>query len=66
LRFELLGDAKPTPEMYDDHCRQCWRSGGPAEESDEDESETEPEEDDTPLVFETAPAVAQPGLDLGK
>jgi len=59
LRFELLGDAKPSPEMYDDHCRQCWRAGGPEEETDDDESETEAEEDDAPLVFEVDPVIAQ-------
>jgi len=52
LRFELLGDAKPGPESYDDFCRQCWRSGGPDEESDEAESETEPEEDEVPLLMD--------------
>jgi len=63
LRFELLGDSKPTPEMYDDHCRQCWRVGGPEDDSDDEDSETEPEEDDAPLVFEADPVIAQLGRD---
>jgi len=52
LRFEWLGDAKPAPEAYDDFCRQCWRTGGPDEGSDNDESDTEIEDIEKPLLVE--------------
>jgi len=58
LRFEWLGDAKPGPEAYDDFCRQCWRTGGPDEGSDEDESETEIEDVEEPLLVEEPDALA--------
>jgi len=54
LRFELLGEERPRPDDYDDHCKQCWRSGGPEVESDEEESESEPEEGDAPLLVDEA------------
>jgi len=52
LRYELLGEERPRPEDYDDYCRQCWRTGGPDEESDEEDSESEPEEGDAPLLVD--------------
>jgi len=52
LRFELLGDARPAPEDYDDYCRQCWRTGSPEEDTDMEESETEAEADEEPLFVE--------------
>jgi len=52
LRYELLGDSRPGPEAYDDYCRQCWRSGGPEEETDEEESETEDEAVEEPIFIE--------------
>jgi len=52
LRFELLGDARPGPEAYDDFCRQCWKLGGPDEDTDAEESETEPEEDEAPILVD--------------
>jgi len=52
LRFELLGDAHPSPEDYDDYCRQCWRTGSPEEDGDTEESETEVEADEEPLFVE--------------
>jgi len=52
LRFEWLGDAKPAPEEYDDFCRQCWRVGGPEEDSDGVESETDAEDVEAPLLVE--------------
>jgi len=60
LRYELLGDAKPAPESYDDFCRQCWRAGGPEEESDDAESETEPDEDEAPLLVDVPLEVTLP------
>ena len=56
LRFELVGDDKPKPEDYDDFCRQCWKSGGPDEDTDEEESETEPADDDETILVEALPA----------
>jgi len=50
LQFEWLGTAKPAPEAYDDHCRQCWRVGGPQDDSDEDETETDTENVEEPLL----------------
>jgi len=50
LQFEWLGTAKPAPDTYDDHCRQCWRAGGPQEDSDEDETETDAENVEEPLL----------------
>jgi len=65
LRYELLGDSKPGPESYDDFCRQCWRSGGPDEESDEAESETEPEEGEVPLLMDAPLESQQPPQHVG-
>jgi len=56
LQYELLGSGKPRAEDYDDYCRQCWRTGAPDDSSGDDDSETEPEEADVPLLAE--------GLDL--
>jgi len=56
LQYELLGAGKPRPEDYDDYCRQCWRAGAPDDTSGEEDSETEQEEEDAPLLAE--------GLDL--
>ena len=28
LSFDLLGEAAPTPDLYDDTCRQCWGPKG--------------------------------------
>jgi len=47
-----LGDDKPAPEAYDDFCRQCWRAGGPEDDTDEDESETDAEDVEEPLLAE--------------
>jgi len=52
LRFELLGDERPKPEEYDDFCRQCWKSGGPDEGTDDEDSETDPEEEEAPLLVD--------------
>ena len=52
LQFELLGDERPKPEEYDDFCRQCWRTGGPDEGTDDEDSETDPEEEDAPLLVD--------------
>jgi len=61
LRYELLGDEKPKPEEYDDFCRQCWRTGGPDEASDEEDSESEPEEGDAPLLVDEPGEPGAPG-----
>jgi hypothetical protein len=51
LHFELLGEERPDPEYYDDHCLQCWKTSGPAEaESSGGESETENEDDGNCLL----------------
>jgi len=52
LQFELLGDERPKPEEYDDFCRQCWRTGGPDEGTDDEDSETDQEEEDAPLLVD--------------
>ena len=52
LRYELLGNDRPAPEAYDDFCRQCWRVGGPEDDTDEDESETDAEDMEAPLLIE--------------
>jgi len=61
LRYELLGEERPRPDAYDDFCRQCWRTGGPEDDSEEEESESEPEEGDAPLLVEEtgAPGAAE-------
>jgi len=64
LRFELLGEERPRPEDYDDHCKQCWRSGGPEVESDEEESESEPEEGDAPLLIDEPAGGEDPGVEV--
>jgi len=64
LRYELLGEDRPRPEDYDDYCRQCWRSGGPEEESDVEDSESEPEEGDAPLLIEEPEVSAVPDVEL--
>ena len=64
LRFELLGDARPGPEAYDDFCRQCWKSGGPEEETDEEESETEAEDAEVPIFVEDPLGLGAPGADV--
>jgi hypothetical protein len=55
--YEWLGEALPSENAYDDHCRQCWRAGGrsgdtPQGKADADSidcrgdpEETEPEEE---------------------
>ena len=48
LEFELLGRARPTYDMYDDHCRQCWREGTPDDDTDEVETNSEDEESEAP------------------
>jgi len=63
LQFELLGAGKPRPEDYDDYCRQCWRAGTPEESSGEDESETEQEVEDEPLLAEGLDLPVASGLD---
>jgi len=63
LQFELLGAGKPRPEDYDDYCRQCWKAGTPEESSGEDESETEQEEEDVPLLAEGLDLPVSSGLD---
>jgi len=57
LSFELLGNDRPAPEAYDDYCRQCWRVGGPEDDTDEDESETDAEDLEVPLLFEFSEAL---------
>jgi len=57
LKFELLGLERPAPDAYDDFCRQCWKTGAPEEPSDDEDSETDQEEDEAPLLVED-PAVA--------
>jgi len=57
LRFELLGLGRPAPDAYDDFCKQCWKVGSPDEPSDEEDSETDLEEGEAPLLVEE-PAVA--------
>jgi len=57
LRFELLGLGRPAPDAYDDFCKQCWKVGAPDEPSDEEDSETDQEEGEAPLLVEE-PAVA--------
>jgi len=63
LQYELLGAGKPQPEDYDDYCRQCWKSGGPEESSGGEESETEHEEEDAPLLTEGPEALDLSGMD---
>ena len=54
LQFELLGEERPGPEYYDDHCLQCWKTFGPAdEESSGGDSETD-NEDDGNCLLETS------------
>ena len=52
LRFEWLGDERPKPEEYGDFCRQCWKTGGPDEGTDDEDSETDPEEEEAPLLVD--------------
>ena len=52
LRYELLGDERPKPEEYDDFCRQCWKSGGPDEGTDDEDSETDQEDEEAPLLVD--------------
>jgi len=60
LEYELLGRARPTIDMYDDYCRQCWREGStPDEDTDEVETDSGDEESDAP---EPPPP---PGVALG-
>jgi len=47
-----LGDERPKPEDYDDFCRQCWKTGGPEEDTDDEESETDAEEEEAPLLVD--------------
>jgi len=61
LRFELLGLERPKPDDYDDFCRQCWKSGAPEEPSDDEDSETDQEEGDAPLLVEEPAAALVPG-----
>jgi len=63
LQYELLGAGKPRPEDYDDYCRQCWKAGGPEESSGDEESETEQEEEDVPLLAEGLDLPVMSGLD---
>ena len=63
LRFELLGAGRPQPEDYDDYCRQCWKSGGPEDSSGGEESETEHELEDEPLLAEEPEGTGLPGAD---
>jgi len=64
LRFELLGLERPQPDDYDDYCRQCWKTGAPEEPSDEEDSETDQDEGDAPLLVEE-PDAAQVSGALG-
>jgi len=66
LRYELLGEERPRPEDYDDFCRQCWRAGGPEEESDEEDSESEPEEGDAPLLVDEPGEPGSVGIAEGR
>ena len=61
LQFELLGDERPKPEEYDDFCRQCWRSGGPDEGTDDEDSETDPEVEEAPLLVDEPYTPGMPG-----
>jgi len=61
LRFELLGLERPKPDDYDDYCRQCWKSGAPEEPSDDEDSETDQEEGEAPLLVEEPAAALAPG-----
>ena len=61
LRFELLGLERPQPDDYDDYCRQCWKSGAPEEPSDDEDSETDQEEGEAPLLVEEPAAALVPG-----
>jgi len=60
LRFELLGLERPAPDAYDDFCRQCWKTGAPEEPSDDEDSETDQEEDEVPLLVEDPAAAPEP------
>jgi len=62
LRFELLGDERPKPDEYDDYCRQCWKSGGPDEGTDEEESETDLEEEEAPLLVDEPHVPGEQGV----
>ncbi len=30
LRYEELGNVLPSPELYDDYCRDCWKADAPS------------------------------------
>ena len=55
LRYELLGTDKPKQEDYDDYCKQCWKNSDPADDTDEDDSETDLDEDEVPMLVEELP-----------
>jgi len=61
LRFELLGLGRPAPDAYDDFCKQCWKTGAPEEPSDDEDSETDQEEGEAPLLVEEPAVASAPG-----